>query len=122
MRILIVDFIAYTLFTSCNESKQKINHEFKVNTVATLDNRIHDSTRILVSELPIKFDSTNVLLFAEGMVDLQECGVKKICCPAMINWRQNSNIIPKYFAWKEEDMYDIVNAITKIYENHDTLV
>jgi hypothetical protein len=61
------------LFCSCGQERQKINHEV-VDTTSVIDDRIKDTTKILVSELPIKFDSTDFLLFAIGLVDLQERG------------------------------------------------
>jgi hypothetical protein len=45
-----------------------------VDTTSVADDRLRDTTKILVSELPIQFDSTEVLLFAIGLVDLQERG------------------------------------------------
>lgn len=74
MKRLLFTFLAYTILISCNESSPKINHEIKVDTVATVDDIVRDSTKVLVSELPIKFDSTDVLLYAVGMVDLQKRG------------------------------------------------
>jgi hypothetical protein len=71
-RLLIVIVTSF-LFCSCGQDKPKINHE-AVDTTSVVDNRIKDTTKILVSELPIKFDSTDVLLFAIGLVDLQERG------------------------------------------------
>jgi len=64
---------AAILFCSCGQEKPKINHE-AVDTTSVVDDRIKDTTKILVSELPIKFDSTDVILFAIGLVDLQERG------------------------------------------------
>ena len=61
------------LFCACGQGRPKINHE-AVDTTSVVDDRIKDTTKILVSELPVKFDSTNVLLFAIGLVDLQERG------------------------------------------------
>jgi len=71
-RLLIVIVTAF-LFCSCGQEKPKINHE-AVDTTSVVDDRIKDTTKILVSELPIKFDSTDVLLFAIGLVDLQDRG------------------------------------------------
>src|SRR6187402_1194717 len=71
-RLLIV-IVSAILFCSCGQEKPKINHE-AVDTASVIDDRITDTTKILVSELPVKFDSTDVLLFAIGLVDLQERG------------------------------------------------
>src|SRR6187551_757531 len=71
-RLLIV-MAAAILFYSCGQEKPKINHE-AVDTTSVVDDRIKDTTKILVSELPVKFDSTDVILFAIGLVDLQERG------------------------------------------------
>src|SRR6187431_678879 len=71
-RLLIV-IAAAILFYSCGQERPKINHE-AVDTTSVVDDRIKDTTKILVSELPVKFDSTDVILFAIGLVDLQERG------------------------------------------------
>jgi hypothetical protein len=71
-RLLIVSVIAI-LFYACGQGRTKINHE-AVDTISVVDDRIKDTTKILVSELPVKFDSTDILLFAIGLVDLQESG------------------------------------------------
>ncbi len=70
LQIVIVTAI---LFCSCGQERPKINHE-AVDTTSVVDDRIKDTTKILVSKLPIKFDSTDMLLFAIGLVDLQERG------------------------------------------------
>jgi len=71
-RLLFV-LVTSILFYSCGQEKPKIDHEM-VDTTSVVDDRIKDTTRILVSELPVQFDSTDVLLFAIGLVDLQERG------------------------------------------------
>lgn len=71
-RLLIV-LVTAILFCSCGQERPKINHE-AVDTTSVVDDRIKDTTKILVSELPVRFDSTDILLFAIGLVDLQERG------------------------------------------------
>lgn len=73
MTRLLVVMVTATLLYSCGQEKSKINHE-AVDTTSVVDDRIKDTTKILVSELPVKFDSTDILLFAIGLVDLQERG------------------------------------------------
>ena len=76
-RLLIV-IVTTILFWSCGQERPKIDHQ-AVDTTSVVDDRIQDTTKILVSELPVKFDSTDVLLFAIGLVDLQErSGYNKI--------------------------------------------
>jgi hypothetical protein len=65
--------VTAVLFYSCSQERPKINHE-AVDTTSVVDDITKDTTKILVSELPAKFDSTNILLFAIGLVDLQERG------------------------------------------------
>ncbi|GAA5042767.1 hypothetical protein GCM10011506_45600 [Marivirga lumbricoides] len=75
MRKLIIIIAAITILSNCNNpNPKKINHEIKIDTVATEDDRMEDSTKVLVSELPIKFDSTNVLLHTIGLVELNKRG------------------------------------------------
>jgi hypothetical protein len=73
MNKLLILIVTTFLFCSCGQEKPKINHE-AVDTTSVVDDRVKDTTKILVSELPVKFDSTDVLLFAIGLVDLQERG------------------------------------------------
>ena len=74
MTKLPIVIILVILFASCGQEKPKIDYDNKIDTIAAVDDPIKDTTKILVSELPIKFDSTDVLLFAIGLVDLQERG------------------------------------------------
>jgi hypothetical protein len=62
------------LFFACGQEKPKIDYDKTVDTTSTIDDRIKDTTKLLVSELPVKFDSTDILLFGIGLVDLQERG------------------------------------------------
>jgi hypothetical protein len=72
--IRLLFFLASTIILfSCGQQKPKINKE-KIDTTSVIDDRVKDTTKILVSELPVKFDSTDFLLFAIGLVDLQERG------------------------------------------------
>lgn len=73
MRELAICIVLLTLFASCGQ-QPKIDYEEKIDTTSVVDDRVKDTTKILVSELPIKFDSTDILIFAIGLVDLQERG------------------------------------------------
>lgn len=73
MTRLLIGIITTIMFCSCEQTKPTINHE-ALDTTSVADDRIKDTTKILVSELPVKFDSTNVLLFPIGLVDLQQRG------------------------------------------------
>lgn len=70
----ILILIIYPFLFSCTENAGKIVYNTKVDTVSTISNIIEDTTKILVSELPIKFDSTDVLIYAVGLRDLQQRG------------------------------------------------
>tara|TARA_R110002096_G_scaffold183757_19_gene362010 strand:+ start:19862 stop:20593 length:732 start_codon:yes stop_codon:yes gene_type:complete len=72
-RYLLIAFFAVLTF-SCSERTPKIDYENQIDTVATIINIVKDTTKILVSELPVRFDSTEVLIYAVGLVDLQERG------------------------------------------------
>ena len=72
MRLIII-FETASLLISCGQTP-KIDYNEKIDTTSVIDDRIRDTTKILVSELPVKFDSTEMLLFAVELVDLQERG------------------------------------------------
>lgn len=71
LSILLVTII---LLSSCEQDNKKIDHNNEIDTTSVIDDRIKDSTKILVSELPVRFDSTDILLHAIGLVDLEERG------------------------------------------------
>ncbi|AHM59296.1 hypothetical protein D770_05145 [Flammeovirgaceae bacterium 311] len=71
---LLIGLLPAFLMASCGQDKPQIDYSRAIDTTSVADNRITDSTKVLVAELPIKFDSTDVLLFAIGLVDLQERG------------------------------------------------
>jgi hypothetical protein len=92
IRLLIV-IVTAIIFCSCGQERLKIDHNV-VDTTSVIDNRIKDTTKVLVSELPIKFDSTDILLFAIGLVDLQaRGGYSKIGSGSY----RNSEIASSYF-------------------------
>lgn len=72
-RFLAISFFLVLTF-ACSEKAPKINYENQIDTAATFVNILEDTTKILVSELPVRFDSTEVLIYAIGLVDLQERG------------------------------------------------
>jgi hypothetical protein len=71
---LVIAATSTLLFFSCGQRETQINHEQSIDTTAVLDDRLKDSTKVLVAELPIQFDSTDVLLHAISVVNLQTCG------------------------------------------------
>jgi hypothetical protein len=73
IRSFITSILIILLF-SCGNDRPTINYKEAIDTTSIIDDRVKDTTKILVSELPVKFDSTEVLLFAIGLVDLQERG------------------------------------------------
>ncbi len=70
IRTLNIIVITIQLF-SCGQDRPKIDYKTKIDTTSVIDYQIADTTKMLVSELPIKFDSTDVVLSAIGLVDLQ---------------------------------------------------
>lgn len=48
----------------------KINQDTPIDTTSVADDRLSDTTKILVASLPMRFDSTNVTLFAVSFVQL----------------------------------------------------
>jgi hypothetical protein len=74
MKNLLIAFVAMSLLISCGQDRAKIDYKKAIDTTSVTDDSIKDTTKILVSELPVKFDSTEMLLFAIELVDLQERG------------------------------------------------
>lgn len=72
-RCLLIAFCG-VLSYSCSKQTPKINHTNQVDTVATFANIVEDTTKVLVAELPIRFDSTEVLIYAVGLVDVKKQG------------------------------------------------
>lgn len=112
MKKLLVLALAIATFSSCSENKEKINYETYVDTVATVNDVIQDSTKILVSELPVKFDSIDILIYAVGLVDLQERGDYSKFGSGSFS---SSSIASSYF--NDDDL--IGNYINLIFEAPD---
>lgn len=69
MRILLTLSLLVIIIASC-EKKPKINPDIVIDTTSVVDDRLADTTKVLVASLPTKFDSTEVLLYTVGLVDL----------------------------------------------------
>lgn len=70
---ILLTFVTAMLLISCGQNR-KIDYTRNLDTTSVANDGIKDTTKLLVSELPIKFDSTDILLFAVEQVDLQERG------------------------------------------------
>lgn len=70
MKFLLVLTLAACFLSGCNK-KPTINPEIAIDTTAAVDDRFSDTTKALVASLPIKFDSTDVTLFAVSFVELE---------------------------------------------------
>jgi hypothetical protein len=106
MTRLLIAIVPAILFCSCGQQRPKINHE-SIDTTAVVDDRIKDTTKILVAELPVKFDSTDVLLFAIGLVDIQERGgYSKIVSGSY----SSSDIAASYFS-SDNLVGDFINIV-----------
>jgi hypothetical protein len=73
------------MLVSCVQNKPKIDYNKTIDTNSLFKLDKQDTSKILVSELPIKIDSTDILLFAICLVDLQERG-------------RNSSILPDSYS------------------------
>lgn len=70
MKFILAPVILFFVFFGCNQ-KPTINPEINIDTTAIVDDRLSDTTKTLVASLPIKFDSTDVTLFAVSFVELE---------------------------------------------------
>jgi hypothetical protein len=68
----LITFGTALILISCGQDKPKIDYVQGLDTTSVVDDRFRDTTKLLVSELPVKFDSTDILLFAVELVDLEE--------------------------------------------------
>ena len=67
---LFAPIVLIVLMLSC-EKKPKIDHTIQIDTTSVVDDRISDTTKVLVANLPARFDSTDVLIFTVGLVSLE---------------------------------------------------
>ncbi len=74
MKNRIIILSAFVVIVSCSSPKPKINRQTTIDSVAIVDDRMQDSTKMLVSDLPIRFDSTVVLLDTVGLVEFKRRG------------------------------------------------
>lgn len=68
MKNIFIVILVTTLFACGREPK--INQEIEIDTTSVADDRLSDTTKTLVASLPMKFDSTDVTLFAVSLVEL----------------------------------------------------
>lgn len=95
--VLAVALIACVL--GCGKQQPQIDYKSRVDTVSRIDDRTKDTTKVLVAALPGKFDSTDILLFPIGFVDLNERGYSKI--RSYESESSSSNIMSGYFTGDE---------------------
>lgn len=92
-RRLIFVPILISLF-SCGERKPTINPKGVIDTVSVVDDRLSDTTKVLVASFPIKFDSTDVLLTTVGLIDLFQRGYNK----SLYSSYDDSNVSSGYYS------------------------
>ncbi len=63
MTKVILLIVTTILWSSCGQKRSQINHN-AVDTTSMVEDRFDDTTKILIAELPVRFDSTDILLFA----------------------------------------------------------
>lgn len=71
---LVIYALIGMFLLSCGEDKPQINYKNNIDTTLFVEEFFQDTTKMLVAELPIKFDSTETLIFAIGQINLQERG------------------------------------------------
>ncbi|MFZ6011246.1 MAG: hypothetical protein ACOYXT_12940 [Bacteroidota bacterium] len=72
MNILFYQALVMIFLVACNAPTSKTKEPDATDTTARLDDRFNDTTKVLVAELPVQFDSTEILIFPIGLVDLNE--------------------------------------------------
>jgi hypothetical protein len=72
MTRLIIPIILVGLLFSCGQDRPKINYNQEIDTTSVIEDRVLDTTKVLVSELPIRFDSTDILIFGIELIDIRE--------------------------------------------------
>jgi hypothetical protein len=74
MKYTAIFFATITILSSCRD-KGRIDYAQSIDTTSVdHDDRLTDSTKVVVAELPIRFDSTAYLLFGISLVELQDRG------------------------------------------------
>jgi hypothetical protein len=100
------------LSAACNE-RQKPTFDYNqtqdIADSTRVDNdNVNDTTKVLVAELPVKFDSTDVLIFPIGLIQMQERGaISKIS-----SFSYNStNASSGYYANTDDLQGNLINLI-----------
>lgn len=123
-RSLIV--IAWSLLIGgCNQSASKIDYENQIDTIATVIDISEDTTKILVSELPVKIDCTDVLIYAVSLVDLQTRNRSKKIGSGSYS---GSDFGSRYFNGNDMTgrftnlIFEDLNANRKVLTNHKMMI
>jgi hypothetical protein len=74
MKKTLLPFVAVLLLLSCGQNESKPDQGETIDTTALTDGKLKDSSKLLVSELPVKFAATDIRIFPVGLVDLEERG------------------------------------------------
>lgn len=74
MKILYSLLTLAIIISACSQPEPQIDYETAIDTTNVVDDRLTDTTRTVVAELPIQFDSTDILIYPVGLVNLGERG------------------------------------------------
>jgi hypothetical protein len=73
MKISIIAFSLFFLIVSCGRGSKKIDYEHPAdNDTLAMKTLVEDSTKVLVSDLPVHYDSTGYIIHPIGLLDLEE--------------------------------------------------
>lgn len=73
MRTLLAVLLAIVFLMSCNEKRQPtINYNQPEAASLTMDSLMADTSKVLVADLPVYFDSTRVLIHTIGFVEIND--------------------------------------------------
>jgi hypothetical protein len=106
LKNLVLIHLSGIIFWSCGPEKTRIKDE-TIDSPIDAKETVIDATQMIVSELPEKFDSTEILLFGIVLVDLQERSQYSKFGSGSFN---SSEIASSYFE-ADELIGDFVNIV-----------
>ena len=72
MKIPYIISALIIIIISCTGREPKIEYNVPMDTAHVADDRLTDTTKVIVAQLPVMFDSTNVLIFPVGQVSISK--------------------------------------------------
>ncbi len=116
MRTLFTILGIVLIFVSCGKRQPKIDYNKESSTDSlTMDSIVADTSKILVAELPVYFDSTEYLIHPIGLISLNDWGNKRMIKSGSYSGSDYSNNEFSVESYREDNFSGNITNI--VFEN-----